>query len=347
MQTAVYQLPLLAQPPAEPEICRPLDVIDELRRIDEHCKVTQQRVKHYVVRYSSPVSFSPWCGRPYTNIRELRFCKYSTGFAGELHVGTRRRSRMYFELPHREQVVSVVATYHQDNSALAALEPMSPREIVNSLESLKALMGANGARFRGYVVTYQTPVSFSLGNTCYNKVQQLRFRNFVVKEGSLLVATRTRAAYIYSMPSINKIVKVDVEAAASDTFSTFEQFAARFDPRFVTQNFLKALWPESSPQHGARYRPSDFKPIGPKGRTVVRRFLAQFVSVDDTNPDRAERGEIRVRENARCERKGRDITISHPYGEPKVMYSSEFPGCGNGSYYFLATENTVMHYVND
>lgn len=347
MQTAAYQLPLLSKPPAEPETRGPLDVTVELRRIDEHCKATQERVKQYIVRYSVPVSFNPWCGRPYRNIRELRFCGYSTGFAGEIHVGTRRTSRMYFELPHRDLVVSVRATFIKDNTALAALPPMSPQEIVNSLEALKALMGANGARFRGYLVTFQTPVSFSLGKTRYNDVQTLRFRNFVVKDGELMIATRTNAAYIYSMPSLNKIVKVDVEAAAADEFSSFEQFAARFDPRFVTQDFLKVLWSETSPQHGARYRPSDFKPIGPKGRKAVQRFLAQFQSVDDVSPERAERGEIRIREVARSEKRGRDITISHPAGAPKVFFSSEYPGCGNGAYFFLATEKTVMHYVND
>jgi hypothetical protein len=124
---------------------------------------------------------------------------------------------------------------------------------------------------------------------------------------------------------------------------TFEQFKAKFDPRFITNAKLQDFWNSTSAQTGKQYARSDFKQIGPEGKQLVESFLQRFKGLDDKTLVR-EYYQSRGRRNSRC---GRDIKIEYSPGIDYVFYSSEYPGCGNGSYGILANEKQWLHLEDD
>jgi len=135
-------------------------------------------------------------------------------------------------------------------------------------------------------------------------------------------------------------------------FASFEQFRRRFDPRFATRDEIQRLWDSKSPQHGGRYRPSDFRRLHKKGLLTVEHFMRFFNGVQATEPspgyslDNNGRRYLSVHENA-WSNQGRDITVSHRLGLGYVWYSSEYPGCGNGRYGLLVSPKVFLHTEDD
>jgi hypothetical protein len=140
---------------------------------------------------------------------------------------------------------------------------------------------------------------------------------------------------------------------------TFEKFKAKFDMRFVTEARLQELWSGKSGQTGCQYARSDFRHIGREGKWVLERFLKRFTNVASTDTthylcsDRegCEKNyrlyEFHTSSGRQSSRFGRDIKIEHLLGNSLVWYSSEFPGCGNGSYGMLVNEKTWLHLEDD
>lgn len=135
-------------------------------------------------------------------------------------------------------------------------------------------------------------------------------------------------------------------------FSSFAQFKRRFDPRFATKDEIQKLWNSKSPQHGGRYRPSDFRRLHKKGLQTVERFMQHFRGVDATEPSRGYVTNsngchyLTTREYT-CHHSGRDITVSHRLGLGYVWYSSEYMRCGNGRYGLLVSPKVFLHREDD
>ena len=175
--------------------------------------------------------------------------------------------------------------------------------------------------------------------------------------GFLAYSTRhknVRSGYICPwVQNIKSYEPVIGKLPENKVFASYESFAKKFDTRFISEDLIKKLYTEKSAQTGERYTPHDFKPIGPRGKTVVQEFLRKFKSITEETPYYLDRsiGDHKFKEvNAHHKsysHTGRDIDISHTLGQDKVYYMSQFPGCGNGQYGLLATENTWLHLEND
>jgi len=160
----------------------------------------------------------------------------------------------------------------------------------------------------------------------------------------------------------SKVISIkfeNTESPEKDEFKTYEEFEKQFDFKYTSKDFIMALWNETSPQHGGKYKKSDFKYLSGKGKKAAEDFDKKFSGVGqpvnnhymDGNAslyDGKEYKVLKVKYYSYVTGKGRDITISYQTNIPnRVFYSSEFQGCGNGSYYFLVSKNKVLHYEND
>ncbi len=177
--------------------------------------------------------------------------------------------------------------------------------------------------------------------------------------GSVLLYKTTRNARTgYYFPSLDSVVRYEpvIEPEKKDEFSSLAEFASRFDRRFITESEIQKLWAGHSAQHGGKYKPSDFRRIGPEGKKVLNSFLLLFADVDTEGkcylvrhlavgdkPQRKSLDSCHLSHH----RLGRDIRISHTLGVGYVGYSSEFHGCANGSYGLLANKNEFLHLEND
>lgn len=229
-------------------------------------------------------------------------------------------------------------------------QPMSLKDVIATLEMARAISKSNSRPVGGYALKFSEPVCFSLGGRYYSNVRRFKFRKFKYEEGQgrlyFSVSRRARWMHALSYGVEDKIVGVEFLSPKKDAFASFEEFARRFDRRFVSEEKLRELWNGTSGQHGGKYRPSDFRTIGPRGRQVVQDFLRHYVDTKGGGPAYDFDGYHATRYRS-CHHLGRDISVSHLAGNGLVWYSSEFHGCGNGSYYMLATEKTVMHIEND
>ena len=124
---------------------------------------------------------------------------------------------------------------------------------------------------------------------------------------------------------------------AHSTFN-YEKFAARFDRRFISDSMIQDLWNSKSAQHGGKYDLSDFHKIGPKGKRVLDLFLRLFIDINTEGSCYFERTIEEKKFKTLSQRLGshhhlgRDITIEHTLGIPRVSYSSEYHNCANGRY---------------
>jgi hypothetical protein len=229
--------------------------------------------------------------------------------------------------------------------------PLTFEELVAMLTAIKSIYERNHGRLPdGYVIHYREPVSFKACGHHYNGVRELPIRGFFLKGNlpDLYVILRRGSHTGYLLPFLRWVTHVTCRAdERKDEFSGYEQFAKRFDRRFITETEIERLWNRPSAQHGGRYRPSDFKPIRGKGQRVMRRFLEQFCGLDGSGSGYNSDGYLTVWDNSSHERLGRDIKVSHLKGHPYVWWSSEYPRCGNGQYYLVAAENQVLHLEND
>lgn len=185
-----------------------------------------------------------------------------------------------------------------------------------------------------------------------------RIRKFSNRYGTYGLKRINSRRYFYSddMYDAEKIEIVkNTKANKNSEFATYEEFKKEFDLRFISEEQIKKLYSEESCQTGQRYKRSDFKTISAKGRRVVKDFLRKFKNINEPTLSYtpsyykdADYKVLSVKEYANGNRgNARDISISHQTNIPMVFYSSEFAGCGNGSYYILVKENKILHLEDD
>jgi len=158
------------------------------------------------------------------------------------------------------------------------------------------------------------------------------------------------------MTHVTKYEPIPEDREKKDTFDTYEQFKARFDPLFIKEEMIQELWKEHSAQTGTHYRRSDFRPIGSVGKQVMERFLRFFKGIGTGSPNEpgysssphGSYGILTAYHNSGGRGKfGRDITITHQTNQRHVHYSSEFVGTGNGRYGILANKKYFLHTEDD
>ena len=193
------------------------------------------------------------------------------------------------------------------------------------------------------------------------KLQHVFHKFGKTEQGSLIYMprkSRVRFGFFFSEVADN-VDRYEVVFPKPANEFTFEKFKAKFDMRFVTEAKLQELWNGKSGQTGCQYARSDFRRIGREGKWVLERFLKRFTNVAGTDTTHylcsyREGCEKNYRlydcHNSRgrqSSRFGRDIKIEHLLGNGLVWYSSEFPGCGNGSYGMLVNEKVWLHLEDD
>lgn len=188
--------------------------------------------------------------------------------------------------------------------------------------------------------------------TNYNKsnvhvFNAIRFR----PDGSVLYCLTRNSRRGFYFPRLDTVVKYEpvIENPEVDEFRDYEHFAGRFDRRFITESEIQKLWAGTSAQHGGKYKPSDFRRLGPQGKQVMRQFLGLFVNVNTEGKCYFERSGHKTLEEYHntSHRIGRDIRITHTLGRGSIYYASEFKGCGNGSYGLIANQNEFLHLEDD
>jgi hypothetical protein len=177
------------------------------------------------------------------------------------------------------------------------------------------------------------------------------FRNHPASDWVIYYKTSTCGRHGHDFEDLeDKIVRYEPVIQKDSNFESYEQFKAKFDPQFITENYIKSLWNGTSSQHGGKYRKSDFHFIGEVGRKVLKRFMQNFKGVANhfVTPDPYP-GYKRsyVERHTTTKHPGRDITIEHNAGGEVVFYQSEYAGCGNGRYGLVANKNQFLHLEDD
>ena len=206
-------------------------------------------------------------------------------------------------------------------------------------------------------VWFKKPVQVVNAQRHHQTVTQFTFRRFFMTTSSMFChlhrANGRRGFPVYF--SLEDIEKYEVVIPTDHAFANFEEFKAKFDPRFMTEAECLRTWNLNSPQHGGKYDKRDFHRIGSKGKIALKQFLNNFTSVNETSNEKyssyigKEDQYVRGYFNSMStnEHFGRDIKIEHKLGLPYVWYTSEFPGCVNGSYGLLVNEKEWLHVEND
>jgi hypothetical protein len=157
----------------------------------------------------------------------------------------------------------------------------------------------------------------------------------------------------YPFDCLDKVIRYEPVVRTSNEFDTFEQFKAKFDPLFITEEEIILLWNSKSGQHGSRYKKSDFRQMGPQGLRVMKDFLVFFKGVNEggeNTPGYSKYDEIHYTLDKRYttyHNLGRDIHISHQTNIPRVFYASEYQGCGNGRYGLVANKREFLWLEDD
>jgi len=185
---------------------------------------------------------------------------------------------------------------------------------------------------------------------------------FVSDQGNFCygLKRRSRKGYVFQTHASN--IK-EVELLPLDNnpsqFKSYEEFKARFDPRFIKEEGIKSLWNSTSGQHGGKYNRSDFRKMGKTGLRVMRRFLLNFTNINDEPkqtypyhqsnlwPERKEPVWVYSEKHHTDHRLGRDISISYQSNSPYLFYSSEYQGCCNGDYGLIVNKNTYLYLEKD
>ena len=170
--------------------------------------------------------------------------------------------------------------------------------------------------------------------------------------------SRINARYRYSLDAeisekIKSVRLVDIKE--KNKFKSLEQFAKRFDTRYITKEMIVKLYNEKSSQTGVAYDKRDFKQMGPRGKQAFESFNKQFTGVNklaaelNGNYEKSSYGDYKTLtvNYASYQNSGRDIRISHSSNQPLVHYSSEFSGCGNGSYGLVVRKGVWLHLEDD
>jgi len=249
--------------------------------------------------------------------------------------------------------IGVAVDFKNERQKASVLESLRhPSDLKGNLQRL-------GTHWR-IQVSFSDPVHIQVNRRKSVDTDRYVFPGFFKsKIGDLCYTTarRRRAAwsgYRFEWPFLDKVVAYNlVDSARTDEFSSLDQFAKRFDRRFISREVIESLWNEKSGQHGGKYNKRDFHRLGSKGRYAVDMFMYHFKGVGVTVPppgymmsNMSKNHILRVYHRA-TSNSGRDITISHQLGRGDVHYASEFVNSGNGRYGLLVSEKTFLWLEDD
>jgi len=207
-------------------------------------------------------------------------------------------------------------------------------------------------------ITFTQPISFYLtSRKRLENVTEYIFPDFFYQGDVLYFKVKRGGRSGLPIP-LDRIKSYDPVIESVDSFNSYEEFKKKFDLFFITEELIKQLYEEKSCQTGARYRPSDFRPISRAGKEALRIFLPRFKGVNNT--DNTTYSEYKCADGNgtyyTCDgyyygnggsSTSRDIRVSHQMGFNRVHYSSEYHGCGNGRYGIIATRSTYLWLEDD
>lgn len=205
-------------------------------------------------------------------------------------------------------------------------------------------------------VTFHCSQSFPISRRKrVNNVTSYVFPQFFSIDGKLYYMTKRggRSGYQISMSNIRSYEPV---ISTAHKFNNFEDFKKQFDLYFITEEYIKTLWKEKSPQHGENYKPSDFKSISRSGKEALSLFLRRFKGISNTDTESYTHRTFEEKDywtatgyyqGTGGSSTSRDISVSHRMGSPIVSYASEYHGTGNGTYGILVSRSKYLWIEND
>jgi hypothetical protein len=179
------------------------------------------------------------------------------------------------------------------------------------------------------------------------------FVNNITDAPMIYATNRSNARYGRRFTSnyIEKLLSVEPVHRMNQAIVTYEKFLKYFDLKYIAEEKVMSLWND----RGTRtWRKKDFKPMGSTAKRTFTEFNERFKGITDIASELSGaycnngygNKELR-RHHSGYGNRSRDITVSHQQGTGYVYYASEFRGCGNGSYGFVARKNVWLHIEDD
>jgi len=203
-------------------------------------------------------------------------------------------------------------------------------------------------------ITFTTPFTVRINRRCIKQnVTEYIFSGFFKHGNDLCYTYKRDGRHGQFLPM--SLIK-SYEPIRNKTFKDFEQFKKKFDPFFITGEYIKKLWEETSCQTGERYTPEDFRQIGPAGKQALQRFMHQFMGVSNVDPStyspRSFDGKSYHMAKGHYFGSGngnfsKDVTIEHELGNPIVFYCSEQTGGGKSRSGLVVSKTTYLWLEDD
>lgn len=207
---------------------------------------------------------------------------------------------------------------------------------------------------QGIMLYFDKPTVVFINRYTRKTVDKFKINHVFRKNGSMYYCMRSNSRVGYDLSMSGHITGYSLTDKKDNEFHSYEEFRKKFDTRFISEKLIRDLYNEKSGEVGKRYYTKrDFKRLNGTGKRVMEDFLRKFTDINRPNEyyDRHKIGDTEfntLREWYNTyHHSGRDISITHSEGQDRVFYSSEFMGCGNGSYYLVASANTVLHVEDD
>lgn len=175
---------------------------------------------------------------------------------------------------------------------------------------------------------------------------------FISGNGILCYAERSNASKGSKVP-FHPVNILDVSIIEKiEKAMTKEQFAAKFDKRFIGEKEIESLYNDFKDGKDRNTAREHFRRMPPKGKALLTKFLLDFKSIKEVGENylKSPFGDYKYRkveDNSYGNNRKRDISISHQTNINLVYYSSEYAECGNGDYYIIANENEVFFLERD
>lgn len=213
------------------------------------------------------------------------------------------------------------------------------------------------------ILTFNKPI-----NNPFNKwiredlINKLKIDHFYINNGTIYISNRLNSRVVSRIePIIEHIETVELDKKKTKDFINYNDFLNQFDTSLFDVKEIEKLWQENveyKEKNGYfRYHRTDFKVMGKQGLKIWKRFREQWkglspIAQEVSGVYTKGYGDTKVfsvyyRCYGMSRGKGRDITISHTLGCPYIHYSSEYAGCGNGSYGLVARNNVWLHIEDD
>lgn len=202
-------------------------------------------------------------------------------------------------------------------------------------------------------IKFDTKVRVMLNRRRSVETDEHVFRGFFgTKTGYLCYASRRSPRFGFTFHWLHNVVSYEpvLDTQTKDKFTSYEQFQARFDRRYITEDEIKSLWSQPSSLHGKQLKPSDFRSFSKIGKKLMGDFDKNFLGVgqvpttQDTRYVECGEGKFKLmcRHYSYDEDRG-DSYLEHVTHMRFVLYSLCHPrGSKRGKYGVLATKNTYL-----